>query len=71
MDPDLRTSMHQYYDERAPEYEEAYVLGTGTASIPDPDVFRREAALLTGIVDDPDFPHADAFVGADAVVPAR
>lgn len=42
--------MLRYYDERASEYEEAYVLGTGTASIPDPDVFRREAALLTGII---------------------
>ena len=42
--------MFRYYDERASEYEEAYVLGTGTASISDPDVFRREAALLTGVV---------------------
>jgi demethylmenaquinone methyltransferase/2-methoxy-6-polyprenyl-1,4-benzoquinol methylase len=49
MDADLRQSMHRYYDERASEYEEAYVLGTGTASIPDPDVFRREASLLTGL----------------------
>lgn len=49
MDADLRQSMFRYYDERAPEYEEAYVLGTGTASIPDPDVFRREASILTGI----------------------
>lgn len=51
MDPDLRLSMLRYYDERAPEYEEAYVLGTGTASIPDPQVFRREAAILGGIVE--------------------
>ena len=51
MDPDLRQSMFRYYDERASEYEEAYVLGTGTASIPDPDVFRREASLLTGIIE--------------------
>ena len=32
---------------------------------------RHDAELLARIVDDPDFPHADAFVGADAVVPAR
>jgi demethylmenaquinone methyltransferase/2-methoxy-6-polyprenyl-1,4-benzoquinol methylase len=51
MDADLRRSMLRYYDERAPEYEDAYVIGTGTASIPNPDVFRREAALLTGIVE--------------------
>ena len=43
--------MLRYYDERASEYEEAYVLGTGTASIPDPEVFRREASLLAGIVE--------------------
>ena len=42
--------MLRYYDQRAREYEEAYVLGTGTASIPDPGVFRTEAALLAGIV---------------------
>jgi ubiquinone/menaquinone biosynthesis C-methylase UbiE len=51
MDPDLLHSMFRYYDERASEYEEAYVLGTGTASIPDPDVFRREASLLAGVVE--------------------
>lgn len=43
--------MLRYYDERAPEYEEAYVLGTGTASISDPNVFRTEAALLAGVVE--------------------
>ena len=51
MDSDFRQSMRRYYDERASEYEEAYVLGTGTASIPDPEVFRREASLLTQIVE--------------------
>jgi demethylmenaquinone methyltransferase/2-methoxy-6-polyprenyl-1,4-benzoquinol methylase len=43
--------MLRYYDERASEYEEAYVRGTGTASIPDPEVFRREASLLTRMVE--------------------
>ena len=42
--------MLQYYDERASEYEEAYVLGTGTASIPDPAVFQVEAPLLGDVV---------------------
>jgi ubiquinone/menaquinone biosynthesis C-methylase UbiE len=51
MDPRLRDSMRRYYDERASEYEEAYVKGTGTASIPDTEVFRREASLLAGIVE--------------------
>jgi len=43
--------MHRYYDERASEYEEAYLLGTGTASISDTDVFRREAVILAGVID--------------------
>src|SRR5262245_16685019 len=51
MDPGLRDSMFRYYDERASEYEDAYVLGTGTASMPDADVFRREASVLAGIVE--------------------
>ena len=51
MDSDLRNSMLRYYDERASEYEEAYVLGTGTASISDPDVFRHEAVILTGVIE--------------------
>lgn len=42
--------MLTYYDERAPEYEEAYTLGTGTASISDPEVFKTEARVLAGIV---------------------
>jgi ubiquinone/menaquinone biosynthesis C-methylase UbiE len=51
MDADLRQIMLRYYDERASEYEEAYLLGTGTASIPDPNVFRTEATLLGRIVE--------------------
>jgi len=50
MNSDLRRWMLTYYDERAPEYEEAYTLGTGTASIPDPEVFKAEARVLAGIV---------------------
>ena len=42
--------MLDYYNERATEYEEAYTLGTGTASIADPNVFTTEATLLAGIV---------------------
>ncbi len=50
MDATLRRRMLRYYNERAPEYEDAYILGTGTASIPDPDVFVTEAKSLAGIV---------------------
>jgi len=42
--------MLAYYDERAPEYEEAYTLGTGTASITEPALFKAESLLLAGIV---------------------
>jgi demethylmenaquinone methyltransferase/2-methoxy-6-polyprenyl-1,4-benzoquinol methylase len=42
--------MLTYYDERAPEYEEAYTLGTGTASISNPEVFKAEARVLAGVV---------------------
>ena len=51
MDSDLRHSMLRYYDERAAEYEDAYVLGTGTASISDPTVFKAEVPLLAGVVE--------------------
>ena len=50
MDADLRRRMLAYYDERAPEYEEAYTLGTGTASIRDPEVFKAEARVLATVV---------------------
>jgi len=42
--------MFAYYNERAPDYEEAYTRGTGTASISDPEVFKAEARVLEGIV---------------------
>ena len=42
--------MLAYYDERAPEYDEAYTLGTGTSSIADPEVFKAEARVLAGVV---------------------
>jgi SAM-dependent methyltransferase len=50
MDADLRQRMLDYYNERAPEYEEAYTIGMGTASISDPEVFKAEARQLAGIV---------------------
>ncbi len=49
MDPDLRRRMLAYYDERAPEYEEAYTLGTGTASIPDTSQPRTESTRLVEV----------------------
>ena len=42
--------MFRYYDERAPDYEEAFLLGTGTASISDPSVFQADARKLAEVV---------------------
>jgi SAM-dependent methyltransferase len=42
--------MLAYYNERAPEYEDAYTRGTGTSSITDPSVFTTEIGVLEGIV---------------------
>lgn len=50
MDSELRQRMLAYYNERAPDYEEAYTRGTGTASISDPEVFKAEARVLEDIV---------------------
>jgi ubiquinone/menaquinone biosynthesis C-methylase UbiE len=50
MDDDLRDRMLAYYSERAPDYEEAYTRGSGTASITDPTVFTNEIEVLEGIV---------------------
>jgi ubiquinone/menaquinone biosynthesis C-methylase UbiE len=46
----LRHIMLAYYNERASEYEEAYTLGTGTASITDPSVFTSEIVTLAAVV---------------------
>ena len=50
MDECLRDRMLVYYNERASEYEEAYTLGIGTASITDPTVFTTEIGVLERIV---------------------
>lgn len=50
MDDTLRQTMLAYYNERAPEYEEAYTKGAGTALIPDAAVFTTEMQSLIPIV---------------------
>lgn len=50
MDPELAKSMREYYDARAPEYEEIYILGTGPASITDPNAYKTETSALSEIV---------------------
>lgn len=51
LDTDLRRRMKDYYNERATEYEEAYILGTGTASIANPDLFKSEAIAVSKVVE--------------------
>ena len=51
MDADLRRRMKDYYNERATEYEEAYTLGTGTASIETPGLFKSEAIAVSKVVE--------------------
>jgi len=43
--------MKDYYSERATEYEEAYTLGTGTASIENPGLFKSEAIAVSKVVE--------------------
>jgi len=50
MDPTLRSRMLTYYDERAPDYEQAYTEGTGTSSIEDRRVLTSEAERLSSVV---------------------
>ncbi len=49
MDDYLKRSMCDYYDERAPEYEDVY-RGSGPASIADPDAYKSESAALSELV---------------------
>ena len=49
MNSDTKTSMFEYYNERAKEYEELYILGAGPASIPDPEAYKAEVNILAGI----------------------
>ena len=48
MDPDLKESMFRYYDERAAEYEEIYLLGKGPASISGSSASRIYSPLKAG-----------------------
>lgn len=45
----MKESMFNYYNERAKEYEELYILGTGPASIPDPEAYKLEVNILERI----------------------
>ena len=49
MNRTLNQEMMSYYDARAPEYDEIYV-GKGPASIPNPDLYRRETEITSKLV---------------------
>lgn len=50
MGQNIKQEIYDYYNERAPEYEEIYTLGTGPASIPDPSVYRKEVKTVSKII---------------------
>jgi len=49
MNRTLNQEMMSYYDARAREYDEVYV-GKGPASIPNPDLYRRETEITSKLV---------------------
>jgi len=49
MNRTLNKEMMSYYDTRAPEYDEIYI-GKGPASIPDPDLYRKETEIISKVV---------------------
>ena len=50
MDPRLRKSMNEYYDERAAEFDEIYTLGKPPGSVSDPALYMEEARALAKLV---------------------
>ena len=52
MDPRLRQSMNEYYDERAAEFDEIYTLGKPPGKVTDPELYKEEARSLGKLVRD-------------------
>jgi len=50
MKADVQQSMNDYYNERAPEYDEIY-MGKGPASISNPDAYKTETTILAQLVE--------------------
>ena len=50
MDPLLRRSMNEYYDERAAEFDEIYTLGKPPGTVKDPELYMEEARALATVV---------------------
>lgn len=50
MKQNRKKQIYDYYNERAPEYEEIYTLGTGPASIPDLSVYKSEFKEVSELI---------------------
>ncbi|MXY47771.1 MAG: class I SAM-dependent methyltransferase [Gemmatimonadetes bacterium] len=50
MDPRLRQSMNEYYNERAAEFDEIYTLGRPPGTVTDPELYKEEARSLGHLV---------------------
>lgn len=50
MDPRLRRSMNEYYNERAEEFDEIYTLGKPPGTVTDPELYKEEARSLGNLV---------------------
>ena len=50
MDPYLRQSMNDYYNERAAEFDEIYTLGKPPGTMTDPELYKEEAGSLANLV---------------------
>jgi ubiquinone/menaquinone biosynthesis C-methylase UbiE len=51
MDQSVEQSILDYYEQRAEEYKELYLLGKGPASIKHPGAYKAEVALPAGLVE--------------------
>ncbi len=50
MEKEIKKQIYNYYNERAPEYDEIYTMGTGPASIPDPSIYRQEVKTVSELI---------------------
>lgn len=50
MDPRLRQSMNDYYNERAAEFDEIYTMGKPPGTVTDPELYMEEARSLANLV---------------------
>ena len=50
MDPRLRQSMNDYYNERAAEFDEIYTMGKPPGTVTDPELYMEEARSLANFV---------------------